>query len=270
MLAEMLGKGGQVCNHAKQGAIHCPLMIRPTSEDVITGEVFQQLKIIRPRFWLPQLLNAGLQTKHYRQQVFRGFRIDLWRNLPLYPRHLLPWSEGSTQIDVTIRWENPPTTILLEAKYLSKLATQTTNTNGQRTFPNDQLLRNVRVGLWECGWIQEPSLFSLPRRNIAVLLWSPRKGEPLVAKYRQPSSVAQAIPQAERLLTLPKTPFVGEVSYRDLIQILQGNQRWMLRPERLIAEDLCDYLRFKMASAHQQLEPTVSQASRLFPEPNLS
>lgn len=268
MLTELLGKGGQVCKEAKQGEIHCPLIVRPTSEDFITGEVFQALQVINPRYWLPQLLNRGLQTNHYRQQVFRNFRIDLWRNLPIYPKHLLPWSEGSTQIDVTIRWENPPTTILIEAKYQSKLSTQTKNNDGSGGFPGDQLIRNIRLGLWDTGWIQEPRLFPQPKRNIAVLLWSPRKGDPLVTKYQQPDELRRAIPHGEELLSLPSIPCVGEVGYRELIEILQGNQRWMLRPEKLLAENVIKYLEFKLAATRSGGDRQVPQSHLPFREPH--
>lgn len=265
MLVELNRKGGHLCDQAKQGAIHCPVMIRPTSEDVITGEVFQALQIINPRYWLPQLLNRGLKTKHYRQQIFRNLRIDLWRNLPMYPRHLLPWSEGSTQIDVTIRWENPPTTILIEAKYLSKLATQTTNNDGGGEFPGDQLIRNIRVGLWETGWIQEPGLFLQPKRNFAVLLWAPKNGELLVKKYQQSEELQRSIPYGEKLLSLPPQP-VGEVSYKDLIEILQGNLRWMLRPEKLLSENVIRYLEFKLAAGSQARVSRPTESHTLFQE----
>ena len=96
MLTELLGKGGQVCQQAKAGEIKCPLIVRPTSEDVITGQLFQALESVNPRWWLPQILNTALGTSRFRQQVFRRLRIDLWKNRPPYPRELLPWNEGST------------------------------------------------------------------------------------------------------------------------------------------------------------------------------
>jgi hypothetical protein len=65
---------------------------------------------------------------------------------------LLPWDEGSTQIDLTIQWENPPTTVYVEMKYGSDVSTKTAGDNGQHGYPSDQLIRNVRVGLMECGW----------------------------------------------------------------------------------------------------------------------
>ena len=36
MLTEMHGKGGRLCEQAASGQMRCPLLIRSTSEDVIT------------------------------------------------------------------------------------------------------------------------------------------------------------------------------------------------------------------------------------------
>ena len=48
MLTELHGKGGCVCQYAKEGKIRCPLIIRPTSEDAITGNLFQALRTLNP------------------------------------------------------------------------------------------------------------------------------------------------------------------------------------------------------------------------------
>lgn len=108
MLTELHRKGGCLCQPAKEGKLRCPLIIRPTSEDVITGHLFQALKILNPRWWLPDLLNEALGVTCFRRQVYRALKIELWQNRPCYPRELLPWDEGSTQVDASITWENPP------------------------------------------------------------------------------------------------------------------------------------------------------------------
>ena len=105
MLTELRGKGGNLCSHAKSGEIRCPLIVRPTSEDVITGHIFQSLGYLNPRRWLPDLLNAGLGFDRFRRRYFRDLKIRLWQNQPCYPRELLPFDEGSTQVDVVLRWE---------------------------------------------------------------------------------------------------------------------------------------------------------------------
>jgi hypothetical protein len=252
MLVELLGKGGQVCQAAKDGQIRCPLIVRPTSEDVITGSVFQVLRAINPRWWLPQFLNKGLGTNRFRQQIFRQLKIELWRNARRYPTDRLPWTEGSTQIDVTISWENPPTTIYVEAKYMADLATRTSGNDGSQGFPADQLIRNIRIGLWESGWLREKGLFPIPARDLAVLLFAPQLGHPLVAAYRDPIRVHASIPHADKILNLPVEPFVGEVGYADLTRILLANFRWMNPSERRLVQDLSEYLGHKVAAAQMK------------------
>jgi hypothetical protein len=75
----------------------------------------------------------------------------------------------------------------------------------------------------------------------------PDTGNLLVKKYRDPEKMLAAIPHNERLPTLPRTPFIGEVSFLDIIGILEKNRRWFTRPERRVAEDLVDYLHLKRA-----------------------
>ena len=159
MLTELLGKGGNVCQPAREGQLRCPLIVRPTSEDVVTGHLFQALRVINPRWWLTDLLNRALGTNRFRSQVFRRLSIELWKNRPAYPKELLPWDEGSTQVDATIRWENPPTTVLVEMKYLAELSPRTNGDDGRFGYPSDQLIRNIRVGLWEAGWFRAGRTF---------------------------------------------------------------------------------------------------------------
>ncbi len=249
MLTEMLGKGGRICSQARSGQIRCPLIVRPTSEDVITGHLAQTLRVLPPRWWLPDLLNLSLRAPRFRRQHFRNLRIEPWQNRPCFPSELLPWSEGSTQVDLTISWENPPTTVLIEAKYLSDLSESVSGDDGRSGFPSDQLIRNIRVGLLETGYYDRGSrLFSQPEKDLIVLVFSPRKGHPLVQRYRDPSALRKAIPHAEKLKRLPQSPFVGEFSFGDVIEMLRAQSRWFKRAERMIAKDLTEFLEFKLQS----------------------
>lgn len=130
MLTELYRKGGCLCQPAREGKLRCPLIVRPTSEDVVTGHIFQILGVLNPRWWLPDLLNEALGVTCFRRQVYRRLQIELWQNKPSYPRELLPWDEGSTQVDTTITWENPPTTVYIEMKYGSELSSVTAQNQG--------------------------------------------------------------------------------------------------------------------------------------------
>ncbi len=249
MLTELRGKGGNLCSQARSGEIRCPLIVRPTSEDVITGHIFQSLGYLNPRWWLPDLLNAGLGAGRFQRQFFRDLKIRLWQNQPCYPKELLPWYEGSSQIDAVISFENPPTTIFIEAKYGSSLSTSVAGDDGRSGYPSDQLIRNIRVGLLQTGYFdQGEELFEQPPRDFVVLVLAPSKGHPLVEQYRDRWKLRGAIPHADRLVGLPQDPFVGEIDYNDIQSTLTSQARWMTAPERRVVADLAEYLEFKRSN----------------------
>jgi hypothetical protein len=220
------------------------LIVRPTSEDVITGHLFQSLRALNPRWWLPDLLNLGLNHDRFGRQIFRQLRIELWQKQRRFPRYLLHWDEGKTEVDAVITWENPPTTVFIEMKYGSPLSTTTANNNGSQ-YPADQLIRNARIGLGECGWFSEPKLFDLPTRDFVLLLVSPNGKNLLVERYRDVSQLKRAIPGAEHLEQLPQTPFIGELSFRQIGDVLRSQRRWFSRPEQVVLDQLVDYISFK-------------------------
>jgi hypothetical protein len=270
MLRELRGKGGNLCSHAKIGEIRCPLIVRPTSEDVITGNIFQSLGYLNPRWWLPDLLNAGLGATRFRRQVFKDLKIRLWQNQPCYPRELLLWDEGSTQVDILIGWENPPTTVFIEAKYGSPLSANVTGDDGRSGYPSDQLIRNIRVGLHQAGYLDRgEELFDQPPRDFVALVLAPSKGHPLVGRYRVRRKLRGAIPHSDRLIGLPRGPFVGEIDYNDIQSILTDQARWMSVPERRVVADLTDYLEFKRSILPDKMALKLSKpagpAGEMFP-----
>jgi hypothetical protein len=249
MLTELSNKGGRLCEQAREGRLRCPLIVRPTSEDVITGHLVQSLRAINPRWWLPDLLNAALGTRRFRSQVYRGLQVGSWVNKPPYPRELLPWAEGSTQVDIQITWENPPTTVFIEAKYGSGLSEAVSNSRGEHGYPTDQLIRNIRVGLHEAGYLDgSVSLFRRDRRDFTAILLAPRKGHELVRRYGDAERLRSFIPHGHLIDELPRGPFVGEADYVDIRNVLVAHRCWMTRPEVVLADQLVAYLDHKQAT----------------------
>jgi hypothetical protein len=246
MLTELGGKGGDVCSHAREGTIRCPLIVRPTSEDVVTGELFGALEAIDPRWWLPDLLNEALGARRFRRQVYRRLRIRLWKRQPAFPGHLVPWREGQTEVDAVITWENPATTVYVEMKLHSAVGASVSNHAGENGYRSDQLLRNARVGLWRCGWYDEELLFR-SRRDFALVLMTLKGGDPLVKEYRDPARLRAELPHGELLTELPRGPFVGGLGYEQVARLLERNARLMARPERVLATRTAEYLRYKSA-----------------------
>jgi len=221
----------------------------PRAVNGYTSHIFQSLGYLNPRWWLPDLLNAGLGANRFRRQFYRNLKIRLWQNQPCYPRELLPWDEGSTQVDILISWENPQTTVYIEAKYGSSLSTSVAGDDGRSGYPSDQLIRNIRVGLLQTSYFdQGEELFDQPPRDFVVLVLAPSKGHPLVEKYRDRRKLRRAIPHSDRLIGLPQGPFIGEIDYGDIQSILTNQARWMTEPERRVVADLAEYLEFKRST----------------------
>jgi hypothetical protein len=240
--------------------MRCPLLIRSTSEDVITGELVQVMRTINPRWWLADFLNTALGARRFHQQVYRRLRIEPWVNHRPYPEELLPWKEGSTQVDIEISWENPPTTVFIEAKYQAELSWNTSNSGGQKKYPGDQLIRNIRVGLHHCGYFAGKRLFeTIPRDFVAILL-TPRKEHPLVQRYRREDTLRRALPHNHRLTALPRQPFVGELNYLNIKSSLRRLRRLMTPSERHLSDSLLEYVHFKYLST-LATPPTKPHAS---------
>ena len=251
MLTELYGKSGTFCQPAKDGKIRCPLNVRPTSEDVITGELFGVLSVLNPRWWLPDLLNHALDAQRFRRQVFRKFKVSTWEKQTEFPREFILWKEGRTEVDALLRWENPQTTVFVEMKYKAKLSPSTTHHSGNNGFASDQLIRNIRIALWKQGYYRESRLFEIPKRDLVVLLVTPHGRSPLVAQYRDLDFLRTKLPRADQI-ELPNKPFLGELSYRDIVRILRRQQRWFLLPEQKLIDRLCAYLEMKLRVLKRQ------------------
>lgn len=87
----------------------------------------------------------------------------------------------------------------------------------------DQLVRTVRVDLHECGYYQTNALFESEPRDFAVIVLAPETGQPLVRKYRDLEKLRAAILHSDRI-TWPHTPFVGEIGYRDIRNVLRNRR----------------------------------------------
>ena len=160
MEVELNGKAGRVCQHALDGTIRCPCIVRTTSEDVVVGNVFGMLKHIRPHLWLTPLLNAAYDTDRYRQVWYKNLSVRFWERQERFPPELLSFKEGRTEPDIIIGWDNPPTTLWIEAKWGSPVAQ---HTSGDRT--NDQVVRGIRTLLHATGHISQTELIPVPRRR---------------------------------------------------------------------------------------------------------
>lgn len=90
-------------------------------------------------------------------------------------------------------------------------------------------------------------LFHTSKRDFVLILLTPTRGNPLVQEYRNPEALRTAIPQNERLTELPLSPFIGELSYKDVDNILSQQRKWFSKPEQRLVDNLSEYLKFKLS-----------------------
>jgi hypothetical protein len=196
---ELHKKGGKLCEKAKSGEFHCPLIVRPTSEDVIVGNVFGALKHIPPHLWLNPLLNKAIDgdfnSKRFRQVWFKDFSLRFWERQAAIPYEILGFKEGRTEPDVIIEWENPATTIWIEAKWNSPMAKGTSNNP-----ENDQITRGLRTLAHAANGNSTVQLFKLPER---AMIW--------IALTREELSTISPMPEFEIV-----TPHFGKIRWEDI------------------------------------------------------
>src|SRR5262249_3852615 len=101
------------------------------------------------------------------------------------------------------------------------------------------------VGLWRTGWLRPRRLFTVPTRDFVLVLVAPQRGNQLVRRYQNHGTLVSAMPHRQLLVGLPRHPFLGELSYTDLIAILRKQIRWFSRSERSEIEVLTSYLQLK-------------------------
>jgi hypothetical protein len=137
----------------------------------------------------------------------------------------------------------------LEMKYRSELSASTVNNFGSKGYPSDQLIRTIRVGLYQCGWYDEPKLFEMPKRDFVVLLVSPQPQTDVVERYRDRQLLRKSIPHGELQTELPDGAFIGQLSYQTILSVLQLQELKMNWNERKMIEILISYLNFKITKS---------------------
>lgn len=176
-------KLGRVCDRSYRNGDNCPLVLRESSEDLLTANVFGVLRHLRPSLWLMPMLRTAF-PQHQFGNAPKNLRVALWKKLSP-PTDRLE-SEGSTEVDVHISFAD--TVVLVESKYRSALSA-TTAYDPER----DQVIRLLDVAYAN---VVDAQFF--PRSPFVLVLgaWS---NEPrLVTEYRTPSAVRRALPALQQ------------------------------------------------------------------------
>lgn len=232
-------KAGRVCDRTYRKGPGCPLILRQTSEDVLTGNVFGILRRIRPSLWLRPFLNHAFRTKHFRSCSLAGLNISFWtRVTPPASRARI---EGFTEVDVMIRCRD--LVVFVEAKYRAPLSTGTEH-DGSR----DQVIRLLDVAFE----MTMAGQFYTRRPYVLVLGSAPTEPD-LVSRYRDADTVAEALatrrrfPEHRQIAQLLARR-IGYATWSDLAKIVGGRLSAARPTERLFLLDVVDYIGLKMST----------------------
>lgn len=136
ILLELAGKTGRICppGHVRTGG--CPMLLRTSSEDVMTATTVAILKNLSPEKWLGHWLNECFQVDTFTKARFEGLRFDLWSVLSPPPgfKH----REGNSHPDLVITFDD--VIIACEVKYSSPVSSGTSHRQDR-----NQILRYADV-----------------------------------------------------------------------------------------------------------------------------
>jgi hypothetical protein len=234
-------KAGHVCDRSYRNGPGCPLIMRGTSEDVMTATVFGVLRRLRPSLWLRPLLNEAFRTKKFRSCSLAGLGFSFWA--PVAPPASRACTEGFTEVDLLIRARD--LAILIEAKYRSPIAARTTHDHRR-----DQVIRLLDVAF---EMTRASHLFT---RSPYVLVLGSSMDEPdLVRRYRDPTTVEEALDHRRRYADHRATARllsrrVGYASWSDLAALIERQMLRANRTERPFMSDVVEYVQAKMATLH--------------------
>jgi hypothetical protein len=235
----MHGKGGRVCARDYRNGNGCPLIVRSTSEDVLTGNVFGILRHLRPSLWLRPMLNAAFNTRRFQTCSMSRLRVVFWPDLPPPAHPTL--REGWSQPDLLIAFDR--TLVVVECKYNAPLATRTTHDRDR-----DQLVRLLDVAHAQCV---DKQMFA--REPWVLLLALPALEPPLVTRYRDPVQLEGALrhhrdPAERRRVARYMSARLGYLSWRGLASTLASRVQRARRVECLLMGDVIDYVHMKVSS----------------------
>jgi Holliday junction resolvase-like predicted endonuclease len=230
--------GKKVCppNYVRKS--NCPLIVRTTSEDLLTANVFGILKNLDPKIWLRRFLGEAIKEKDFSKHTFEDLSFEFWKRYrpPLNRKY----REGISEVDVTISFKDG--IIFIEAKYLAPVSLKTTN-----DVRRDQVIRYLDLAAYH--FLNHPDSV---KEFYFVLIMDTDKPPWVLTRYRYNQNLIKGLtnpgffkPTVDIGSLLSKG--LGWLSWNQLKKILEVNKLQFRTPvERRFVEDLIVYLDYKI------------------------
>jgi hypothetical protein len=230
--------GKKVCppNHVRK--YNCPLIVRTTSEDLLTANVFGILKNLDPKIWLRRFLGEAINGKDFSRHTFENLSFEFWKRYR--PPANRKYREGISEVDVTISYKDG--IIFIEAKYLAPVSLRTSNDPRR-----DQVIRYLDLAAYH--FLNHPDSL---REFYFVLIIDTEKPPWILTRYRHNQTLIKGLTNpglfkppvdAGRLLS-KGIGWLTWKQFRKILEITKGHFR--TEAEVKFVEDLIVYLDYKI------------------------
>jgi hypothetical protein len=230
--------GKRVCppNYVRKS--NCPLIVRTTSEDLLTANVFGILKNLDPKIWLTKFLGEAIKGRDFSRHTFENLSFAFWKRYR--PPANRKFREGTSEVDVTISYKDG--IIFIEAKYLAPVNLRTTSDPRR-----DQIIRYLDLASYH--YLNHPDRV---KEFYFVLIIDTEKPPWILTRYKSPRNLAKGLtphglfPVNEDIGSL-LSKGIGWLSWSQVKKILEVNKLQFRTPvERRFVEDLIVYLDYKI------------------------
>jgi len=217
------------------------MIVRGTSEDLLTSNVFGILKNLEPNIWLPRLLGEAIKGRDLSYISFENLSFEFWKRYrPPINRKL---REGVSEVDLTISYKGG--IIFIEAKYLAPVSLRTTHDKYR-----DQVIRYLDLAAYH--YLNYPAGV---KEFYFVLITDTERPPWAFARYRQDRNIRKGL-TGPGLFGLPMdtantlSKGLGWISWRQLKMILETTrEEFGTEVERRFVDDLILYLNYKIREA---------------------
>ena len=230
--------GKKVCppNYVRKS--NCPLIVRTTSEDLLTANVFGILKNLDPNIWLRRFLGEAIKGRDFSQHTFENLSFEFWKRYrpPLNRKY----REGISEVDLTISHKDG--IIFIEAKYLALVSLKTSNDPRR-----DQIIRYLDLAAYH--YLNHPDSV---KEFYFVLIIDSEKPPRILTRYRYNQNLIKGLtdvglfkPPVDTGRLLSKG--IGWLSWsqvKKMLEITKGHFR--TEAERKFVGDLIVYLDYKI------------------------
>lgn len=236
-------KVGKVCDRDYRRGVVCPLILRESSEDLLTANVFGTLRHLRPTLWLVPMLRAAFPHQRIEPCLPEDVKVALWKKMP--PPQGRGAHEGQTEVDAYVTAAEK--VVLIESKFVSGLSAGTAHDCGR-----DQLIRLLDVGY---SSLVDGQFFPLSPFVLLLGRWS-REPATLTA-YRSPEAVLHALPHLQDRsdgsnIAAYLASHIGYLSWEQVAKVLTTKLERAAAVEAPFLMEVAGYVRHKVAGVRRE------------------